>query len=242
MEIQTRDVDRLSECAAGDSFEIRSLSDSGRAILQELAGSPSDWHCLSSLKSGLVTDVERLIVGRAVSFSRREIGIPRGTPAIGCVVKAQYLPDGTMGWFHMDGSRCTCEQLPFEGRVVPIASIRITAIGLELLQARVEGGLREVRQTAAATTQKQNPFAMAAATIPDAYKEQGRECGPLEGTKTALARAVTGNLKAKPEDLEPHHGGKVFVREIRPRKLEVFFRSFKELNAAKQRLTPNNSE
>lgn len=85
-------------------------------------------------------------------------------------------------------------------------------------------------------------FARPTERVPDEYKEQGRECGPLEGGKTALARAVTHNPKAKPEDLNKHHGGKVFVREISKRKLEVFFRSFRDFNAAKAFLTPANSE
>lgn len=84
-------------------------------------------------------------------------------------------------------------------------------------------------------------FAKAGDKVPDAYKEQGRECGPLEGGKTALAKAVTLNPKAKPDDLKKHHGRKVFVREISMRKLEVFFRSFREFNAAKERLTSANS-
>lgn len=87
-----------------------------------------------------------------------------------------------------------------------------------------------------------NEFADATATVPEAYKEHGRECGPLTGTKTALARVVSGNPKAKPEDLKRYHGRKVFVRQIQPRKVEVFFRSFKERDAAKDRLTPANSE
>ena len=85
-------------------------------------------------------------------------------------------------------------------------------------------------------------FASATEKVPDAYKEQGRECGPLEGGKTAIAKAVTGNPKAKPEDLKKHHGGKVFVRQVAKRKVEVFFRSFREFHAAKERLTSANSE
>ncbi len=85
-------------------------------------------------------------------------------------------------------------------------------------------------------------FAEATETVPEEYKEQGRECGPLEGGKTALAKAVTRNPKAKPDDLKKYHGGKVFVREISKRKLEVFFRSFREFNAAKELLTSANSE
>jgi hypothetical protein len=94
----------------------------------------------------------------------------------------------------------------------------------------------------AAAGRPKGTFAIATDDVPDAYKEQGRECGPLEGTKTMLARVVTKNQKAKPDDLEKHHGGKVFVRQIQPRKLEVFFRSFKEFNAAKDQLTSDNSE
>ncbi len=85
-------------------------------------------------------------------------------------------------------------------------------------------------------------FAKATERVPDEYREQGRECGPLEGGKTALAKTVTRNPKAKPDDLKKHHGGKVFVREISKRKLEVFFRSFKEFNEATKRLTSANSE
>ena len=85
-------------------------------------------------------------------------------------------------------------------------------------------------------------FAKATERVPDGYKEQGRECGPLEWGKTALAKAITRNPKAKPDDLKKHHGGKVFVREISKRKLEVFFRSFREFNAAKEFSTSANSE
>lgn len=85
-------------------------------------------------------------------------------------------------------------------------------------------------------------FAEATAIVPDEYKEQGRDCGPLEGGKTELAIAVTKNRKAKPDDLKKHHLRKVFVREISKRKLEVFFRTFKELQAAKAFLTSANSE
>ncbi len=96
--------------------------------------------------------------------------------------------------------------------------------------------------TSLVSADQSGAFARAGDKVPDAYKHDGRECGPLEGGKTELAKVVTKNRKAKPEDLEKHHCGKVFVREISKRKLEVFFRSFKELNDAKAMLTPANSE
>ena len=104
----------------------------------------------------------------------------------------------------------------------------VPSVSTEQTDAKVDLAVRE--------------FAKPTDSVPDAYKEQGRECGPLEGGKTALAKAVTCNPKAKPDDLKKHHGGKVFVREISKRKLEVFFRSFREFNAAKERLTSANSE
>jgi hypothetical protein len=137
MEITPDDVERLSECSSGQFIEIRTLSSGCRSILQGLAENSADWHCLHSLNAGNVLNVERLIVGQAVSFSRHESGIPKALkPNMGCQCRAEYLPDGSMGWFHLDGTPCNCERLPFEGRVVPIASIRITAIGAELLDSK----------------------------------------------------------------------------------------------------------
>jgi hypothetical protein len=131
--------------------------------------------------------------------------------------------------------------LPYEHDVPAIDAGTLKR--LELAASEILEAVRdEHADESKATAKQQSPFARAADTVPDAYKEHGRECGPLEGTKTALAYAVTGNPKAKPEDLETHHLGKVFVREIKRRKFEVFFRSFRELNTAKQRLTPDNSE
>jgi len=89
---------------------------------------------------------------------------------------------------------------------------------------------------------KKAAFAKATDAVPDCYTEDGRKCGPLCGTKTAMARIVTANPKAKPDALDQHHGKKVFVREIKRRELEVFFRTFKELHAAEERLTPANSD
>lgn len=92
-------------------------------------------------------------------------------------------------------------------------------------------------------------FAETTANVPEYYKENGRLCGPLVGNKTALAKAVTANPKAKPDVLHRHHGKKVFVRKISDRSFEVFFRTFKDFQAAKalmeaasEPVTPVNSQ
>jgi len=137
MEITPDDVERLSECSSGQFIEIRTLSSGCRSILQGMVENSADWHCLRSLNAGNVLDVERLIVGRAVSFSPHELGIPKALkPTSGCQCRAKYRPDGSMGWFHIDGTECNCERLSEETRVVLIASIRITAIGAELLDSK----------------------------------------------------------------------------------------------------------
>ena len=133
------------------------------------------------------------------------------------------------------------------GDMPPDASCWLVRVD-DIIQTSIEAveylASTQIANGIAAKDRPKGTFAIATDVVPDAYKEQGRECGPLEGTKTMLARVVTKNQKAKPDDLEKHHGhgGKVFVRQIRPRKLEVFFRSFKEFNAAKDQLTSDNSE
>ena len=92
------------------------------------------------------------------------------------------------------------------------------------------------------TSQAGKQYAQATDPVPEGYKEQGQLCGPLEGNKTALARVITRNPKAKPKDLLKHHGKKVFVRELQNRKAEVFFRTLREFHDAKARLTSRNSE
>ncbi len=115
---------------------------------------------------------------------------------------------------------------------------------VERLQSDVKASLMIPEPAAAGSSVDSvvREFAKATERVPDEYKEQGRECGPLEGGKTALAKAVTRNPKARPKDLNKHHGRKVFVREISRRKLEVFFRTFREFNAAKELLTSPNYE
>ena len=108
-------------------------------------------------------------------------------------------------------------------------------------QARLRSGFICGAVADAISPPKKAAFAKAADAVPAGYTEGGRACGPLCGTKTAMARIVTANHKANPDALDQHHGKKVFIREISQRKLEVFFRTFKEFHAAEERLTPTNS-
>jgi hypothetical protein len=82
-------------------------------------------------------------------------------------------------------------------------------------------------------------FAEATDAVPAAYCESGRPCGPLEGNATAILKAITQRDKVRPEDLKRYHGGRVWVRQITKRRLEAFFRSFKEFHAAEERLKPS---
>jgi hypothetical protein len=61
----------------------------------------------------------------------------------------------------------------------------------------------------------------------------------LEGNATAILKAITRRDKVRPEDLKRLHGLRVWVRQITKRRLEVFFRSFKEFHAAEERLKPS---
>jgi hypothetical protein len=136
-----------------------------------------------------------------------------------------------------DGQKSRSEVEP--SVVIPVPPVNV--VKPEQSADRIEG--EPVKpETAGASSPSSSGFAAPTDRVPDEYWEQGQPCGPLERGKTALARAVTRNRKAKPDQLKKHHGKKVFVREISPRNLEVFFRSFRELNAAREFLTPANSE
>lgn len=138
--------------------------------------------------------------------------------------------------------------LPFQQAVPVIESgilRRLELAASEILEAvRDEGPLDTpvVQPVERESSQAEKQYAKATDPVPEGYKEQGQFCGPLEGNKTALARVITRNPKAKPQDLLKHHGGKVFVRELRDRKVEAFFRTLREYHDARARLTSGNSE
>ena len=104
----------------------------------------------------------------------------------------------------------------------------------------IPSGYREEGTNAAPTAPEAAPeFAGATDAVPAAYCEDGRPCGPLEGNATAILKAITRRDKVRPEDLKRLHGLRVWVRQITKRRLEVFFRSFKEFHAAEERLKPS---
>ncbi len=132
MKYSIQDVERLAGLADKPCLAITKPNDGCGAILQGLANRPDEWQPLDSLNAGTLLDVERLILGTEVLFSQNETGEPRAT-SDGCQCSAKYLPDGRMAWIRPDGDPCDCKPSA-TGKVVPIASIRITSIGAELLE------------------------------------------------------------------------------------------------------------
>lgn len=114
-------------------------------------------------------------------------------------------------------------------------------LSVDAAPSDVSKNVLRVHAGAHAKPNQASPFANPTDEVPEFFCEDGRPCGPLEGNKTNLARAVTRNPKAKPEKLQSLHGNKVFVRELGPRLFEAFFRSFKEKQTAEQWLTDHNS-
>lgn len=81
-------------------------------------------------------------------------------------------------------------------------------------------------------------FASATDTIPEKYLDNTNSpIGPLTGSGTALARALTGKENARRRELvSKHKNGVVWVRKISDRELEAYFRNMREFQDAEKRL------
>lgn len=69
-------------------------------------------------------------------------------------------------------------------------------------------------------------FAESTAEVPSRYRNPSNlkeHWGPLTGSGAKLAKAISGNPKARRPYLEKHHEGKIFVRQMTDRELEVYF-------------------
>ena len=90
----------------------------------------------------------------------------------------------------------------------------------------------------------------AAAATPDASGDEvprrfcdrsGNPIGPLTGTRTEIATAIRG-VYTRPEQLQTmHKNGRVFMRKLGRRTVEVFFRSSAEFSQAASRMSKPDS-
>lgn len=93
-------------------------------------------------------------------------------------------------------------------------------------------------------TCQEEQLAAPSADIPEAFKDNTKSpIGPLVGSGKALAEAVLNRSTARRRDLvQRHTAGAVFVRKMSERRLEVYFTSHADLQAAESRMpvTTNN--
>ncbi len=85
-------------------------------------------------------------------------------------------------------------------------------------------------------------FAVATATVPDAYCDEGKNpIGPLEGSAAELASAIMDVPNRRKSDLlRRHKSGAVFVKQLTERRCQVYFPKIREFQQAKERLTTPN--
>ena len=79
-------------------------------------------------------------------------------------------------------------------------------------------------------------FAGSADPVPEQYQDQHGPCGPLVGSATQLLSCIS-NAKRKDRSslLKRHQSGQNFVRQLAPRKFEMFFRTRREFVDAQAR-------